>query len=251
LADLVITLRLLNDSDLLTDSRNFSNFYAFSIGRWSQRRAELIYRNAGLQKCATQEIEKPYKKPVRDNFVPEIASDALLYCLTLKDIRELAAYEQPIMENPDQIGGAIGRPVDLSPGALPRRVDQASIAAETLLLFALIYFAAFASEATLSTMFPVPGTLFGAFSKSRSTTLALLLAICVPFSSSLALAIVARRWVLWAGCALILSASGLIFATFLNKFYFRALSPLNWKPRETDRVPQDVVGEQEDLTGLS
>jgi hypothetical protein len=230
-SDLIGVLKGLNKPDLLTKSRGYSNFYNFSIGRWANRRSALIYQNVIHSNCATKEIEKPYKKPIKGNFVPEIDPDVLVNCLYLSDVRELATYEQPIMENPDQIGRGVQRPIDVGVGALPRQIEPASTVAEALLLFALFYFGAFVREATNSDRFPAPGTLFGAFSRSPFTLIVMLIVLCVPIASSFFLAIASGRWLLYLGSGLVALATGFVFVEFHRRSYFSRLNPSWWLNR--------------------
>jgi hypothetical protein len=220
ISEIVDIVKRLNDSRLLTDSRKYSNFFNFSIGRWAQKRTDTIYRNSVNFGCATKEIEVPHKEKTSDEFVPELETDDLLGCTYLRDLRDLAKFEQPIMTNPDQIGGHVGRDIDIAPGALPREPYIASLVSELLLFFVLIYFGAFAREATLSERFPVQGTLFGAFSRSRWTLIVMFLALCTPFFASLVVAIESKRLWLWVGTVLILMTVCSVIITLNRKSYW-------------------------------
>jgi hypothetical protein len=238
LSDIIVVLKDLNTPGLLTKSRNYSNFYAFSIGRWAVRRSSLMYENAIHNVCVTRTIELPDQNPPQANFVPEIDHDALLNCLTLNDVRELATYEPPIVENPDQIGRGIQRPIDVGLDALPKGIVPASIVAEVLLVFALLYFGVFVREATTSDAFPVSGTLFSAFSRSRFTLSVMLILLCTPVVSCSAIAIASGRWFLYAGICLVASATWFIFSEFHRRSYFSHLDPLkwpNWKTKQRKR----------------
>lgn len=230
---IVDNFKKLNDSNLLTESRGYSNFYDLSIVRWVQRRSYLVYRNAIASGCATKEIETPHKGQVAEQFVPAIDTDVLLACLSLRDVRELAQFEQPTM-TPTQIGERVGRLIDITPGTLPRELPAASLVAQALLLFVIIYFGAFAREATSSQGFPVQGTLFSAFSRSRWTLLVLLLALWIPFVASLAVAIKSRHPLLGVGSALILVAVYSTHVVFQRMSYFGALNPRKWMGRSTN-----------------
>jgi hypothetical protein len=223
ISGLVDVFKKLNDSKLLTDSRRYSNFFDISITRWAQRRGDLIYRNAIVSGCAKKEIEVPNKGKVSEGFVSAIEADVLLECLYLSDVRDLAQFEQPVMTNPDQIGGHTGRDIDIAPGALPRETYTASLVSESLLFFVLIYFGAFAKEATLSKSFPVQGTLFGAFSRSQWTLIAMFLALCTPFVASLAVAIESKRPLLWVGTVLLAIVVCSIVITLNRKSYWTRL----------------------------
>ena len=237
LSDIIDVLKDLNKPKLLTKSRDYSNFYGFSIERWAQRRSELIYQNAVHNMCTIQSVEDPKEATAPSNFVAEIEPGALLNCLSLRDVRELAVYEQPTINNPDQIGRGIQRPVDVGLGTLPRQVQPATAAAEALLIFALLYFGAFVREATNSDQFPAPGTLFGAFSRSIFTLYVMLIVLCIPTISTLLLAIVSRRWYLYFESALVVLGSGFAFAELLNASYFLRIAP-HWRNRHKEVIPK-------------
>jgi len=247
LKGLLATLNQLNDSDLLTDSRSYSSFYNFSIARWAQRRSELLYRNAALNRCHATRTEEPHKGQVDANFVPKVPPDVLLSCLTLSDVRELAGYEELTLSNPDPIGANAGREIDLSPGALPRDLYAASLVGEALSFFVMMYFAAFAREAMASKGFPTPGTLFGAFSRSRWTLLVMLLAFCAPVVSSFWLALVSRRWPLYAESVLVMLATISAFHELQQKSYFSTLNPRIWIQRNAKRTLTQSEASQESV----
>jgi hypothetical protein len=181
--------------------------------------------------AATNCFTKQYWE-IRDNeqksghFVPTLDKDALLNCLTLRDVRELAQFELPTFSNPIQSEGRIQREVDISPSSLmPRDLYIASVLAQLLLFFVIVHFGAFAREAVSSAGFPVQGTLFSAFSGSRGTLLVFLLAVWSPLFVSVAVAVTARKWSLvpysvLIGCAILFAHLGL-----QHKSYFRALNP--------------------------
>lgn len=220
---LLETVKQLNNSDLLTDSREYSNFFSFSIARWVQSRNNLIYRNAVVDGCATRAIERPHKFSFSLVYTPEIEPEVLLACLKLTDLRDLAKFEQPVMTNPDQIGGHIGRDVDLSPGSLPRAPQTATLVTQALLFFVLIYFGAFTNEAILSQSFPAPGTLFGAFSKSQLTLRVFAFGLFIPPVASLSAAITSKRLLIWLGTICICVAVRSIFITLNCKGYWDGL----------------------------
>lgn len=239
LPDIISVLKGLNKPDLLTKGRFYSNFYDFSIERWSQRRAALIYQSVIAGTCLPKAIEEPHKGPPPNNFVPEINADALVNCLSLKDVRELAAYELPIIENPDQIGRGIQRPIDVGLSALPRGIVPASIVAEALLVFALLYFGVFVREAAASGAFPAAGTLFGAFSRSRFALSVMMVLIGTPIASSFAVAVASDRWFLYAGILSVALATWFIFTELHQKGYFNRLKPperlkrmIQWRRRK-------------------
>jgi hypothetical protein len=80
--------------------------------------------------------------------------------------------------------------------------------------------------------FPTPGTIFSAFSRSRSTLLIMLLAFCTPVASSVGLAVVSRRWPLYAESVLVLLATFSVFLVLQQKSYFSTLNPRMWIQRK-------------------
>lgn len=164
----------------------------------------------------------------RLSYVPALTTEALLNCLTVRDVRELAHFEQPTISNPMELGGRIGPTVELAPGSLPGRaidIQAATFAIQALLFFAVMYFGAFARDAVTSSTFPVSGTLFGAFSKSRSTLIVLLLALWTPFVASAVVALVSLRWA-FVACTLFIGSAVLsVHLVFGRKSYFHRLSP--------------------------
>jgi hypothetical protein len=224
---LVDSIQALNNSYLLTESRNYSNYFEISIAHWVQKRKDLIYRNALVSHCTTKMIEVPHENQVPVKFVPAIDSDVLLTCLNLSDVRELVEFERPEITNPDQIGAHVGKDIDILPstlpGTMPRDPYSASLISNVFLFFVLMYFAAFAQEAILSERFPVRGTIFGAFSRSRWTLLVMLVALCTPFIASLAVAIESRRRLLWTESVFILLAVISILVILQRKSYWADL----------------------------
>ena len=121
--------------------------------------------------------------------------DALLNCLTLRDVRELAQLELPTFSNPIQLRESIHREVDVNPSSLmPRDLYTASVLVQLLLFFVVVHFGAFAREAVSSAKFPVHGTVFNAFYGSRGTLLVFLFALWSPLCASLAVMVASRSW---------------------------------------------------------
>jgi hypothetical protein len=221
-------LRDLNDSEMLTQSRKVSHFYDFTVIKWLQMRNILVYENSQAdQPCNTpgKELEVPHAPTTNPYFVPSLYEDDLLQCLTISDVRRLAQFELPAIANPTEDVWPTSREIELSPGALPRNPYLASLAVNALLLFVLIYFGSFVREAASSPDFPVPGTLFSAFAKSRLSVLALSIALLSPAIASIAVAVVARMWTLGFCSAGVTLA--VLFASFplARKSYFMDLSP--------------------------
>ena len=223
LPQIATLLSQLNDSELLSRSRQVSNFFNFSITRWTQKRRNLIYGNVLSGVCNTFEITVPFEGKKSDYFVPELDSDVMRKCLTFRSIRELAQFELPTVTNPIQLGGRIGREVEVSPYALPRDAYLASVIVQVLLLFSLIHFGAYAREATSSEGFPAPATLFGAFARSPWTLFVFLLALLCPLLASLSTAATSREWVLWVLSVPILLGTWSAYRVLHVKSYFQPL----------------------------
>jgi len=221
-------LSTLNDSALLTRSRQVSNYFTFSIGRWAHKRAHLMYENALALRCKTAEIEIAAKPPTPDNFVPPVNRDALLDCLSLQNVRELANFELPTFAPPMQLqANRVQRDIEISPNILPRDLFLATVVGQLLLFFVIMHFGAFGREAVASETFPTQGTLFGAFSRSRWSLLILFLAIWSPVFASLGVTIAAtpHRWPLLL-CNLLIGCAVLFaYSAFHHKAYFGALHP--------------------------
>jgi len=234
----------LNDLKLLADARKYSNYYLFSISRWIQKKRILAWHDQLQEHCLVKSIDLQPTHSSTTEPDPEVLFD----CLSIRDWRELAAYEMPSAGSAEQneIGSGIGKDVDVSIGALPRRVDQASFAVAGLLVFTLLYFGAFLREAAHSDCFPAAGTLFGAFSRTPSTNLMMFAALLFPPIASLAVAIASASWVLYVESALVALATGWIFIGFQKKSYFtnsaawiRAKLRLPWKhiPKQDSAHP--------------
>lgn len=223
---IVDSLNKLNDPDLLSRSRQVSNFFDISIARWAQKRGSLIYGSVISGICTpTKEIEIPVKGEKANSFVPELDKEVMLTCLTIPSVRVLAQFELPTLTNPTELGGRIGRELELSPNTLPRDPYLANIVAQLLLFFALIHFGAYAREAVSSPAFPAPATLFGAFAKSRWTLLVFLLALWAPLIASLGTAITSRKWLLFALSVFIFFAVYSAYRVLQRKSYFQSLYP--------------------------
>jgi hypothetical protein len=215
----------LNDSDLLAQARQFSNFFDLSIYTWAIKRDDLLVQRVDAGACFGGKGDPmvSYKGSGPAFFVPAIKKDALLSCFTLRDVRELAQFQLPKVSNPTQLGGSIGQTVEVTTGSLPHDLYMASIVVQILLFFAIMYFAAFAREAVSSPSFPVQGTLFSAISKSPWTLLVFLVALWAPLVASVALAYYSRKWPL-ALCSLgIFVAIGSAHAVLQRNSLFKPL----------------------------
>jgi hypothetical protein len=128
------------------------------------------------------------------------------------------------MSNPTQ-EGKIGRDVDLSLGSLPKDPYAASLVAEGLLFFSLVYFAAFTREAISSETFPVRGTLFGAFSGVRWMLFVFLIALWTPFVACSVLTFAARLPSIVFGTAAMLLVTISVHRTLNGKSFFNSIRP--------------------------
>jgi len=221
-------LTKLNDPQLLTNSMRESNFFTFSILSWGQKRNALMYRNVVLNSCVVTRLEIPTiapGAPKPDYFAPLLDNDAMLKCLSLQDIRQLAKLELPTFPNPLQLGGRIQQEIVVNPWSLSASLFPISLIAQLLLFFVLVYFGAFASEAVSSATFPTPGTLFAAFSRSRWLLFAIFIAIWIPLAASLAMSVVSHKWQLMACNVPILIAVLFIQSVLRRKSYFGSLLP--------------------------
>ena len=220
-------LSKLNDSDLLTKSRQTKGIFNYSIYRWALKRDSLINRNRHLSRPVTLIFNdaEVAKVPVKENmqfslkvqvksnkeeeekipedFVPAHNKEDLLKYLTLHDIRELANFELLKIDDTIKLAGRDGREITISPNQLPRNLYMASIFLEVGLLFVIIYFGSFIREALSSAEFPVSGTLFSAFSKSSPSLAVFFLGLWSPFAASLGVAVSARKLLLIVFCVLI------------------------------------------------
>jgi len=182
----------LDDSDLLSASRAASAFLDYSIYRWTRKRFSLIHLN---MRATTAVLVQAQQSDARktESLEPSIGKEVLLKYLTLRDARELARYELPSIPDTPEYRGS-GRAIEASLNSLPRNLFWASLLAQVLLVFVIMYFGAFAREAAASVSFPVPGTLFSAFSRPRWNGFVFFLALWTPFLASASVAIASRRW---------------------------------------------------------
>jgi hypothetical protein len=225
LSRIVESWNKLNDSDLLTRGRGTSNYFDFSIAKWANRRGTLMYANNLTSVCTVSEFEIPHKFFKSAQYVPRLNDEAVMNCITLRDLGELARYELPQMSSPLQLGGRIARDVDLSPGSLPKDPYSASLVAEALLFFALVYFSAFAREAVSSGSFPATGTLFGAFSRMRWLLVVFYLALWTPFLGCCAVGLASGRVLLGLAAIPVLLATLSAHRTLIRKSFFESIRP--------------------------
>lgn len=218
-------LEALNDSKLLTRARQSSNFFEVSIVRWVSKLSTIIYGNAARGVCFAAVIELPAKsKPA--HYTPQFDKKALTDCLTLKNVRDLGAFETPTWTNPDSMARRAAQDVDVSPGSLPKDPYMATITAQLLLFLVLTYFAVFVREAASCDTFPLRGTLFGAFSKSGWMIVVFLLALWTPFAACCAVLVTSAMATL--SIALIPMALVTLFVqrTLEETTFFGSIRPL-------------------------
>ncbi len=228
--------RDLNDSDLLIRSGETSNYFAFSIAKWANRRNRILYSNSLELLCTVSEIEVPRKSFKSARYIPQLNDDALMNCITLRNLTELAQYEMPQMSSPSQLGTRIGRDVDLSPGSLPKDPYAASLVAEGLLFFVLVYFSAFAREAASAESFPARGTLFGAFSRTRWMLAVFLVALWTPFLACCSVAFISGKMLLGLAVIPILFATFSAHRTLEGKSYFGSMIPFSFLGTQCWRI---------------
>lgn len=217
------SLAELDESDVLTEARHYSNYFNISVLKWSLKRYDLLIQRVNTEGCYKGELVRPYKLHESPYFIPAINNEAILNCFTLHDVRTLAQFQLPQISNPTQLGGDIGQRVELTTGSLPRDPFLASLAAQVILFFVMVYFAAFLSEAALSPDFPVQGTVFGAFSKSQWSLFVFLLALWGPLLASLAVAFYSLNWELMACSVAIFFAVRPAYRALRRKSYFDPL----------------------------
>jgi hypothetical protein len=106
-----------------------------------------------------------------------------------------------------------------------------------------VHFGAFAGEAVSSEGFPVRGTLFSAFFRSRGPLFVFFLALWSPFCASIALALVSRKWSLVPYTVLIGCAVLFAYLTLQRKGFFNALNPLPIQVRKDLEEQQNLMSD--------
>jgi hypothetical protein len=211
-------LRELDDSQLLESSRRASDFYNYSIYRWAIKRARLV-----AQGNPVPILIPTHEKGESEYSVPSIGYELLSH-LTLRDVRELAHFELPTIQEDIKFGGRFGQDVEITLGALPRSLYMASIFAEALLLFTIMYFYAFTCEAASSTAFPAKGTLFSAFSRSLLTSAVFFVALWTPVVACFTVAVASRELPLAILGSLNIFAVSMVYSILRGKSYFKVLN---------------------------
>ena len=221
-------LTQLNDSDLLTRSRNASDLFNLSIYRWVLKRDNLIAQNLfkGPSRSVTATGWTDPGSPA--NFAGAADNKALLR-LPLSAVRELAKAELPPLSNTVKLGRNDNE-VELTTSSLPRSLYGASLLGQVLLFFVLVYVAAFARKATSVTQFPSQETIFGAFAGSRPTLAVFFLVLWTPLAVSVGILLLSygatSRWgtLGLAVCSVLIGLAAFsAFATLNSKAYFRPL----------------------------
>jgi len=221
-------LTQLNDSNLLTRSRNASDFFNFSIYRWVLKRDNLIAQNLFKGPSRSVTLTGQTDPGSTANFAGAADNKALLG-LPLSAVRELAKAELPPLSNTVKLGRNDNE-VELTTSSLPRSLYGASLFGQVLLFFVLVYFDAFARKATLATHFPSQETIFGAFAGSRPTLAVFFLALWTPLAVSVGILLLSYRATSLSGtlglavCSVLIGLAVLsAFATLSTKSYFRLL----------------------------
>lgn len=226
ISSIISLLEKLNDPKVLTQSMRESNYFSNSIMRWGDKRSEMIAENVFQHSCSTLPFVETTLRPgelVPDYYAPLLKRDAMLNCLTLADVRQLANFELPTFANPFLQDGRIKKELEIRPGALPADLFTATLSVQLLLAITLLYFAAFAREAVASERFPARGTIFSAFMRSRITLASMLLALFAPLLASLAVSMVSAKFWLLALNVPILFANVLAYRVLQERKYFSAL----------------------------
>jgi hypothetical protein len=207
---IVEPLTKLNDASLLARSQKASNLAAISIARWITKRDQLQRRKDAVTIAAspTAHADPPAKleDASKDQSSFEEASE-VVGRLRMADIRTLSAYLAPIYDEPLRVAEIRSTPVDIAPGALPKSLFWATVSAQALLGFVIAYFTFFFREARQSSTFPSPGTLFGVFSRSRTSQVVFLAAVLAPALASVAVATFARDWFAAAATVMVVLAT--------------------------------------------
>jgi hypothetical protein len=93
-------MRELNNAQALTRAGRVNNFFSVSIAKWGQLRNTFMYGNSRTGVCNVDRLEVPTRLPKGPGVFPQLDDEALLKCLTLQDVRELARFELPDLSNP-------------------------------------------------------------------------------------------------------------------------------------------------------
>lgn len=220
-------LELLNDSQMLTRARQASNFFELSIIRWVSKVGTTVYANDTRGISHAPVLELPAKsRPT--HYTPQFDKKALMDCLTLRNVRDLATFELPVFTNPDSMMRHAAQEVEMSPGSLPKDPYMATITAQLLLFLVLTYFAAFTRESASSETFPLRGTLFGVFSRSGWMTVVFFLALWTPFAACCAVLIASPKATLSIGLIPVALVTLFVQRTLEKTSFFGSVKPLTF-----------------------
>lgn len=194
------------DFKLLNDAMQYSARYAFSIQRWQRHRDALLARVSGKSfhsgtwtleeapssqdkalsspnseepKTSTGYNPPPDKLPraldqqrralTVERFLIDMskARKDVVPKLTVEEVKELAYYELPKLDEIEPIIKEIGR-TDIGSFVKPLSLFSASAFVQLSLCVVMLYFFLFLKEAEVSDSFPGSGTIFSVLLRSRS-----------------------------------------------------------------------------------
>jgi len=227
MGDIRKDIELLNDSKLLTRARQNSNFFEFSIVRWVSKLSTTMYANNARGICLASVIALPAKSTPA-HYTPQFDQKAMVDCLTLRNVRDLARFEFPTIANPDSMMRHVAQDVDVSPGSFPKDPYMATIVAQGLLFLVLTYFAAFVREVASVETFPLRGTLFGVFSKSSWMTFVFFLALWVPFAACCTVLVASANVTLSIGLIPVALVTLFVQRTLERTTFFGSFRPLTF-----------------------
>lgn len=211
--DIADTLNKLVDRDLIEGARKSNYTYDRLVYRWIVYANQLSRDNQGIY-LASNGLLVPYN-PVaylksKREFIPPSDEDYLWKTLPLRDVKLLSKYKAPDAKD------VIALLSDVSKVNLPIANQQftllkTAIALQLLMLVCMGYFWLFQQEARVAASYPARGTIFGAFSRTRTTRILYILLVSFAPLSSIALSISAWKEthiILW--CSLMLVVASII-----------------------------------------
>jgi hypothetical protein len=162
-----------------------------SVYKWTTLLNQLIFRNMSRRaRLAGRPGDGVYWGGTRDLPLGLLLADQAQNVLTLADVRRLADYELPDVNEVERIIAERGRVTLPTTAAMPLSLSTGVILVEFGLLLFLNYFSLFQQEAQRSERFPARGTLFAVFSRTRASRTLLVSYICIPATAAILLA----RW---------------------------------------------------------
>lgn len=128
----------INNSNLLTKSRQAENISDYSIYLWVLKRNSLLERN----RYSSDPFYMPFSGKEDSSrqpkgFVSTISKEQLLKYFTIHDVRELAKFELPEAGETLKYAGIGENEINVTIGSLPHNLLIASIIAESFLLLVL------------------------------------------------------------------------------------------------------------------